>query len=53
MNKILCLLAVFSLTSCFTLSLTNVSVEGSATDLIDQEQKQDGELDLTGSVPVL
>lgn len=41
------------LCSCCTLSLTNISTHGTATDVIDQEQKQDGTADLDATIPLM
>lgn len=53
MNKLLMLCTFCLFSSCCTLSLTNISTHGTAEDIVDQEQKQDGEASLEGTFPAL
>jgi len=52
MKKLSLLFGVLLMTSCTTFSLTNVMVDGQASDVVDGQQTQDPDPTLDVSLPV-
>lgn len=40
-------------TQCCTMSITNIETKGTATDVYDQEQTQEGKADVEASIPLI
>jgi len=51
-NIVLIFTFLVGFNSCCTLSLNNVCTHGQATDLLDQDMKQDQDPNLTGDLPI-
>lgn len=52
-NLVISFFLCLCMSSCCSLSLTNISTHGSATDVLDQEQSQEGQADLDATIPLV
>ena len=52
MNKLALIMSLTALTSCCTLTLTNIDTRGNASDVVDHNQEGEALLDLKAEVPL-